>query len=76
MGRKCLEGKSNSKGENELIFIWDKLHELIERGEINDIINGKDIITRSQHAVQQKKLDLSTIFWLVNLQNTMLYFQN
>jgi len=43
-GRKCLEGKSNSKGENELLFIWDKLHELIESGEINDIINGKDII--------------------------------
>ena len=43
-GRKCLEGKSNSKGENELLFIWDKLHELIENKEINDIINGKDII--------------------------------
>lgn len=43
-GRKCLEGKSNSKGENELLFIWDKLHELIENGQIHDIINGKDDI--------------------------------
>lgn len=43
-GRKCLEGKSNSKGENELLFIWDKLHELIESGQIQDIINGKDEI--------------------------------
>lgn len=43
-GRKCLEGKSNSKGENELLFIWDKLHELIENGQIHDIINGKDVI--------------------------------
>lgn len=43
-GRKCLEGKSNSKGENELLFIWDKLHEIIENGQIHDIINGKDEI--------------------------------
>ena len=43
-GRKSLEGKSNSKGENELLFIWDKLHELIENGQIQDIINGKDEI--------------------------------
>lgn len=43
-GRKSLEGKTNSKGENELLFIWDKLHELIESGEIQDIINGKDEI--------------------------------
>ena len=28
----------------ELEFIWDKLHELVETGEIHDIINGKDII--------------------------------
>jgi hypothetical protein len=39
-GRKCLTDKSSTK----LLFIWDKLHELIENGEINDIINGKDII--------------------------------
>lgn len=43
-GRKSLEGKSNSKGENELLFIWDKLHELIENGDIHDIINGDDIL--------------------------------
>lgn len=43
-GRKCLEEKSNSKGENELLFIWDKLHELIASGQIQDIINGKDEI--------------------------------
>ena len=28
----------------ELAFIWDKLHELIESGEIIDIIEGKDVI--------------------------------
>ncbi len=43
-GRKSLEGKSNSDGENELLFIWDKFQELIDSGEITDIINGKDII--------------------------------
>lgn len=43
-GRKCLENKSNSKGENELLFIWDKLQELINNNEILDIINGSDII--------------------------------
>lgn len=32
------------KKPDELLFIWDKLHELIETGEIQDIINGKDII--------------------------------
>lgn len=31
-------------GANKLLFIWDKLHELIESGEIKDIIEGKDII--------------------------------
>jgi uncharacterized coiled-coil protein SlyX len=29
---------------DDLIFIWDKLHELIASGEIHDIINGKDTI--------------------------------
>lgn len=43
-GRKALEGRENSKGECELLFIWDKLHELISNGEIYDIINGNDKI--------------------------------
>jgi hypothetical protein len=43
-GRKSLEGKSNEEGENELLFIWDKLAELIASGEIQNIINGKDEI--------------------------------
>lgn len=37
-GRKSLEEKS------ELLFIWDKLTELIASGEIKDIIDGKDKI--------------------------------
>ena len=37
------EGRQALKNEN-LEFIWDKLHELIESGEIHDIINGRDII--------------------------------
>lgn len=37
------EGRKSLKYE-ELTFIWDKLHELIENGEIHEIINGKDII--------------------------------
>lgn len=41
-GRKALEGKTNSKGENELLFIYDKLQELIKTGEIQNIINGND----------------------------------
>ena len=39
-GRKCLENKTN----RELLFIWDKLHELIERGQMTEIIDGKDQI--------------------------------
>lgn len=39
-GRAALETNSNT----ELLFIWDKLHELIESGEIQDIINGDDVI--------------------------------
>jgi len=31
--------------DNEkLLFIWDKFHEIIETGQINDIINGTDEI--------------------------------
>lgn len=37
-GRECLEGK------DELLFIWDRLHELIASGQIRDIISGKDEI--------------------------------
>jgi len=37
------EGRKSIKSE-ELEFIWDKLHELIETGQIQDIINGKDEI--------------------------------
>lgn len=29
---------------NELIFIWDKLHELVERGEIKELLNSNDVI--------------------------------
>ncbi len=36
-GRRAIKHK-------ELEFIWDKLHELIENGQIHDIINGKDEI--------------------------------
>lgn len=39
-GRQYLEGKNNT----ELLFIWDKLTELIQSGEIIDIINGQDQI--------------------------------
>ncbi len=39
-GRNCLLNKSNQ----ELLFIWDKLSELIESGAIHDIINGDDEI--------------------------------
>jgi hypothetical protein len=31
-------------GNDELRFIWDKLLELIDNGQIQDIINGKDVI--------------------------------
>jgi hypothetical protein len=39
-GRKNLE----SRGRDELVFIWDKLQELIDNGEIKDIIEGVDVI--------------------------------
>jgi hypothetical protein len=38
-GREAL-----TKSSPELLFIWDKLHELITSGEIQDIVNGKDEI--------------------------------
>lgn len=43
-GRKCFEETSRQSEKTELLFIWDKLHELIENGQIHDIINGKDEI--------------------------------
>lgn len=39
-GRKCLV----DKGSEELLFIWDKLQELIDAEQIKDIIEGKDHI--------------------------------
>jgi len=39
-GRKSLERKSTE----ELLFIYDKLNDLIKTGEINDIINGDDVV--------------------------------
>jgi len=33
-----------NKDDTPLLFIWDKLHELIASGEIHDIINGRDVI--------------------------------
>jgi len=33
-----------SLGNDKLVFIWDKFHELIKNGEIHDIINGVDEI--------------------------------
>lgn len=38
-GRKALE-----KRNEELLFIWDTLHELVKTGQMHDIINGKDEI--------------------------------
>lgn len=43
-GRKCFEETSRQSEKTELLFIWDKLHELIKNGQIHDIINGKDEI--------------------------------
>ncbi|WP_372650851.1 hypothetical protein [Draconibacterium sp.] len=37
-GRKALE----REGYEEGLFIWDKLHELVESGEIKEIIEGHD----------------------------------
>ena len=43
-GRKCFEETSSQSEKTELLFIWDKLHELIQSGEIKDIIEGNDDI--------------------------------
>ena len=43
-GRKCFEETSRQSEKTELLFIWDKLHELVENGQIQKIINGKDEI--------------------------------
>ena len=39
-GREYIESVS----DKELLYIWDRLHELIESGEIQDIIQGRDEI--------------------------------
>jgi len=39
-GRECLIARDNE----ELLFIWDKLHELVDSGRINYFIEGKDEI--------------------------------
>lgn len=38
------EGRKSVQNKYELLFIWDKLQELIDSGEIHEIINGKDVI--------------------------------
>jgi len=43
-GRKCFEETSQKSEKTELLFIWDKLHEIIDSGQIQDILNGKDEI--------------------------------
>jgi hypothetical protein len=40
-GRKALE----REGYEEGLFIWDKLHELVQTGEIKEIIEGHDEIS-------------------------------
>jgi len=42
-GRKCLATEHKPE---ELLFIWDKLQELIDNGQIHDIINGQDEIEK------------------------------
>lgn len=37
-------GSLASDGKSELLFIWDKLQELVDDGRISDIINGNDIL--------------------------------
>lgn len=41
-GRASLE----KDGKEELLFIWDKLQELIDNGGIQDIMNGQDTIEK------------------------------
>ena len=41
-GRSTLINKGDKDGKNELLFIWDKLQELIDNGQIQDIITGQD----------------------------------
>lgn len=41
-GRECLVKKGDEG--NELLFIWDKIQELIDSGQIKDIIEGDDEI--------------------------------
>lgn len=43
-GRKSLEEKNIKSAENELLFIWDTLKELIDRRQIQSIITGQDIL--------------------------------
>lgn len=43
-GRECFTESSQKSESTELLFIWDKLTELIKNGEIMDIINGRDFI--------------------------------
>jgi len=43
-GRKCFEETSRKSENSEGLFIWDKLHELIESGELQKIIENDDTI--------------------------------
>jgi hypothetical protein len=43
-GRNALSDKSHKDKPDELLFIWDKLQELIDNGQIKDIIEGNDEI--------------------------------
>lgn len=41
-GRSAMLNKGDKDGNNEMLFIWDKLQELIDNGQIHDIITGQD----------------------------------
>ena len=39
------EGRGALKHSSEhLLFIWDKLHELVDSGEIKELIEGEDVL--------------------------------
>ena len=57
------EGRLSVKHANEeLLFIWDKLQELIDNGQIKDIIDGVDIIENPLPVYTVKKGELIESF--------------
>jgi RNase H-fold protein (predicted Holliday junction resolvase) len=51
-----VDFKRIKKDDCELLFIWDKLQELIDNGQIKNIIDGKPVYMGRDYAATEKAI--------------------